>query len=112
MAVVDGERLVGIFTERDLMKRVVAERQDPHRTLVSEVMTRQLITARPSESYRSCVEKMKRFNCRHLLVVLEGKLLGLVSIRDLQEVEIREKAEEIELMTGFIYSVASGNKVH
>lgn len=55
---------------------------------------------------------MQRFHCRHLLVVLEGKLLGLVSIRDLQEVEIREKAEEIELMTGFIYSVASGNKVH
>lgn len=48
VAVVDGERLVGIFTERDLMKRVVAERQDPRRTLVSEVMTRQLITARPS----------------------------------------------------------------
>ena len=40
VAVLDGERLVGIFTERDLMKRVVARRQDPHRTLVSEVMTR------------------------------------------------------------------------
>ena len=55
---------------------------------------------------------MKRFNCRHLPVVLEEKLLGLVSIRDLQEVEIREKAVEIELMTGFIYSLASGSKVH
>lgn len=112
VAVLDGERLVGIFTERDLMKRVVARRQDPHRILVSEVMTRQLISARPSESYASCVEKMKRFNCRHLPVVLEEKLLGLVSIRDLQEVEIREKAVEIELMTGFIYSLASGSKVH
>lgn len=112
VVVVEAGRLAGIFTERDLLMRVVAEQRDLRQTQVSEVMTRRLVTAHPDESYRSCWRKMKKLGCRHLPVVVEERLLGLISMRDLQEEELREKTEEIEMMTGYIYSVTSGTQIH
>ena len=75
-------------------------------------MTCRLVTAHPDESYWSCWRKMKKFECRHLPVVVKERLWGLVSMRDLQEEELREKTEEIEMMTGYIYSVTTGTKIH
>lgn len=77
----DGE-LVGIFSERDLMTRVVAGARSPGQTRVSEVMTAKPRTVPPDESVERCLFIMREFGFRHLPVVDGSKLLGLVSLRD------------------------------
>lgn len=77
----DGE-LIGIFSERDLMTRVVAGARSPGQTRVSEVMTSKPRTVAPGESVERCLFIMREFGFRHLPVVDGAKLLGLVSLRD------------------------------
>src|SRR3990170_1608177 len=64
--VIDGERVTGIFTERDVMARVVAAGRDPDRTTVAEVMTRDLVAAHPSDTCQDCLRLMTRAKVRHL----------------------------------------------
>jgi CBS domain-containing protein len=78
----DGE-LVGVFSERDLMKRVVAAGRGPGSTQVSEVMTARPRTVSPHETFETCMFIMREHGFRHLPVVEDGKLYGLVSLRDL-----------------------------
>ena len=80
--VVEG-RLVGIFSERDLLVRVVAKQKDPRATKVAEVVTRELIVAHTEGSYQACLQKMQAASCRHLPVLRNNQLAGIVSMRDL-----------------------------
>lgn len=98
VAVLDGHRLVGIFTERDLMNRVVARSLSPDDITVEQVMSRQLVTAEPWESHASCLNKMQAHAMRHLVVTDGGKLLGLISLRDLMLVDIEAKSTEIAML--------------
>jgi CBS domain-containing protein len=83
LVVIDGEELVGIFTERDVLRRVVAACGDPRTTLVSEVMTRDLVTVEPATSLAIAMSLVTEHRCRHLPVVEDGRLVGLVSSGDL-----------------------------
>ena len=75
--------LVGIFSERDLMSRVVVAGKDAAHTPVSEVMTEDPLTVAPSDNLETCMTLMKRHGFRHL-PVMEGKeVIGMVSMRDL-----------------------------
>ena len=87
VAVVDGGRLAGVFSERDIMSRVVAKGLDPDDTAVDTVMTRDIVVAEPSENVDSALQKMHSIGSRHLPVVANGKLVGMISIRDLLEVD-------------------------
>jgi len=78
----DGE-LVGVFSERDLMKRVVAAGRGPGSTQVFEVMTPRPRTVSPNETFENCLFIMREHGFRHLPVVEAGQLFGLVSLRDL-----------------------------
>src|SRR5262245_53806343 len=78
MCVLDRDRLVGIFSERDVMVRVVLPRRDIEATSVADVMTRDLFVASPRDSVDSCLQAMQRGGFRHLPIVDEGRLLGLV----------------------------------
>ncbi len=80
--VMDDGVLVGIFTERDILSRVVAAGRDPRATLVKEVMTEKLQTITPETTLGDVMELFTRLRCRHLPVILNGELLGLVSIGD------------------------------
>jgi CBS domain-containing protein len=104
VVVVDGERLVGIFTERDLMRRVVLKGLDIGETRVSEVMTRDLIYAEPGERAREAMTKMTSHRCRHLPVVEGESLVGVVSIGDLMKEHTAEQEVEIHLLKEYIYS--------
>jgi CBS domain-containing protein len=95
----------GIFSERDLMERVVIAGRDPARVPVREVMTRDLLTASPEESPVECMQKMQRRGCRHLPVVEDGKVVGVLSLRDLLKIEIDEKTETIMWMNAYIHDV-------
>ncbi|HEX8168926.1 MAG TPA: CBS domain-containing protein [Thermoanaerobaculia bacterium] len=87
VAVVDSGKLAGIFSERDIMSRVVAQGLDPDSTLVELVMSTELVVAEPSERVESALQKMQAINSRHLPVVDDGKLVGMISIRDLLTVD-------------------------
>ena len=97
----DGE-LVGIFSERDLMRRVVAAGLDPATIQVSEVMTDDPLTVGPNEEVETCMVLMRRHGFRHL-PICEGKLLkGLVSLRDIMLHDLNEKDHDIRMMRAYI----------
>jgi len=104
--VLEGGTLRGIFSERDLMTRVVVEERDPAKTLVGEVMTSDLATADYTATVEEAVELMHRHKCRHLPVLSEGRVVGLVSMRDLTSVELDQRAEEIAHMRAYINGAA------
>ena len=87
VAVLDGGKLVGIFSERDLMKRVVAEGLNPESTKVESVMTKDMIVGDPTDDLDDALQKMHAVGCRHLPVVESGNLIGMISLRDLLEVD-------------------------
>ncbi|HSP14416.1 MAG TPA: CBS domain-containing protein [Thermoanaerobaculia bacterium] len=98
IAVLDSERLVGIFSERDVMSRVVAEGLDPEKTPVAKVMTKDIVVADPKDSVDSALAKMHSVGCRHLPVVKEGNLLGMLSIRDLLEIDDEDQTNRVRFL--------------
>lgn len=87
IAVLDSGKLVGIFSERDVLTRVVAAGLDPEATNVDAVMTKDLVVAGPGDDINDALQKMHAVNCRHLPVVDRGNLVGVISIRDLLQVD-------------------------
>lgn len=98
----DGE-LVGIFSERDIMKRVVAAGLDPARTRVSEVMTADPLTVDMREGIEHCMVLMKEHGFRHLPICDGKKLKGIVSLRDILLRDLTEKDEEVRMMRAYIH---------
>lgn len=94
--------LVGIFSERDLMKRVVVQGKDPGRTCVSEVMTEEPLTVAPDESIETCMHLMRRHGFRHLPVCEGKQLRALISLRDLILHDLSEKDDEVRMMRAYI----------
>lgn len=92
----DGE-LVGMFSERDVMTRVVAGGRSPGTTKVSEVMTPNPRTVTANDSVDDCLFLMREFGFRHLPIVEEKKLRGVISLRDLL---LRESRRGVERMAG------------
>lgn len=74
--------LIGIFTERDLLKKIVARKKDPAKTKIQEVMTREVMVAQAKDSTWELLEVMARGNFRHLPVVDGRKLVGIISLKD------------------------------
>lgn len=103
--VVEGNRVVGIFSERDIMKRVVARSLDPQKTRVQEVMSTELIVGSPDEDIVQIESKMKLAGIRHLPIIQEDQLIGILSLRDLLQAEMDEKDEEIKIMTAYIHYI-------
>src|SRR5688572_6375213 len=93
LAVLEDDRLCGIVTERDILNQVVAEQLNPETTLVGEIMTKEVATAGPEDSYEECLSKMLQQHCRHLPIISGDKLLGIISLRDLLQVDVNEKLE-------------------
>jgi CBS domain-containing protein len=104
-SVLEGTRLVGVLSERDIMSRVVAPGADPATTLVADVMTRDLVVADVADSHEEGLRKMKQAGCRHLPVVDAGRLLGMVAQRDLLQVDLTAKDEEIRWLNAYIHFI-------
>ncbi|MBD3170696.1 MAG: CBS domain-containing protein [candidate division Zixibacteria bacterium] len=103
ICVLDGDHLVGMFTERDLMRRVVnTERLNAANTKIEDVMTKDLIIAESDETVKSALAKMKKYKIRHMPVVENKKLIGIVSMRDLLLHDLSVKEEEIKLLDAYI----------
>jgi CBS domain-containing protein len=108
--VVEGGRLVGIFSERDVLGRVVARGLDPDKTLLRDTMTANPVTVGPDDPPASALEMMAQRGFRHLPVVDGDRIVGMVSIRDLYaaiKVELEEEVHEREsFIFGSNYGVA------
>jgi len=85
VVVVDGEKVLGMFSERDLVTRVAAGGLDPSATPVSDVTTRDIVTVTSDTSLKACAEKLKANKVRHLPVVDADGLVGIISARDFFE---------------------------
>jgi CBS domain-containing protein len=102
LLVMDGERPVGIFTERDVLQRVVDAGKDPGKTQVAEVMTTDLVCVRPETTVHEAMAVITERRCRHL-PVLDGKqLAGLVSIGDLTRWLVKDQHVQIRDLVDFI----------
>ncbi|MEO6993272.1 MAG: CBS domain-containing protein [Lacunisphaera sp.] len=80
--VMNGLRLAGIFTERDVLRRVVGADIDPRFTPITKVMTSEVLTIEPTATVQEVMDIFTDRRCRHLPVVAEGRLIGLISIGD------------------------------
>jgi CBS domain-containing protein len=101
--VLDGGRLIGIFSERDLMVRCVAGRLDIEKTMIEDVMTKRVIIMDAGDTYGECLQIMKQEDIRHVPVRDGDKLVGVVSMRDIMKADVEEKEQKIEILHSYIH---------
>lgn len=104
LVVVDGDEVVGIITERDLLTRVVARERAPSTTTVSEIMTGSVYTCAPATSLDELRLLMRSKRIRHVPVVDNGRLAGMVSIGDLNFAETQTLSETVKYLEAYIAS--------
>ena len=100
--VLDAGQLVGIFTERDVLRRVVGAGVDPKRALVADVMTAGVITISPDVTLEDTMVLFTEKRCRHLPVVDNGKLIGTISIGDITRWMADSHRAEAEHLKNYI----------
>lgn len=102
LLVIENDQPVGIFTERDVMKRVVGLGKDPAATRVDDVMSREMACVSPSTTVGEAMKIITEKRFRHLPVVEDGRVLGMVSIGDLTSWMVRDQQQEIQLLVNYI----------
>ena len=106
--VLEGDLVVGIFSERDLMSRVVARGLDPRTTPIGQAMTKEILVGEADEPVETALAKMKQKNIRHLPVIDGNQLIGMASLPDLLQLEVTLKDEEIQNLNAYIHYVPPG----
>jgi CBS domain-containing protein len=102
LVVTDGGRVVGMFTERDVLVRIVAAGADPAATPVRQVMTTDVVTIQPETTVKAAMMMMTERRCRHLPVLDHGQLAGLISIGDVTRWNLREQADHIADLEAYV----------
>jgi len=102
LLVLDGESLVGIFSERDYARKVILEDKSSKDTSVSEVMSAPVFTVGPDQSIEDCMSLMTEKRARHLPVLKDGTLIGLISIGDVVKAVISEREAVIGQLESYI----------
>ena len=104
LAVMDDDKLAGIVTERDYARKVIIKGRSSKSTQVAEIMTRDVLTTTSDQTVDSCMSVMTEKRVRHLPVVENGKVVGLVSIGDLVQAIIADQKQAIEQLEHYISS--------
>ena len=104
LIVLDDDRLVGIMSERDYARKVILQDRGSHDTKVSEIMTSGVLTVGPDQSMDDCMTLMTDQRIRHLPVVVEAKVVGVVSIGDVVRAVIEEQQFMIDQLESYITS--------
>jgi len=95
-------KLKGIFSERDLVRRCIAKELDLKETKIDDVMTSQVYVIEITDTPEYCMQIMKQQKIRHMPVIEEHKLVGLISMRDLLLYDMKIKEEKIEMLNTYI----------
>ena len=102
LLVMEKDELEGILTERDYARKVIVKGRASNSTAVREIMSTDIISAAPGESVNHCMEVMTRKKIRHLPVIDDGRVVGIVSIGDLVQAIISDQQEEIQQLEQYI----------
>ncbi len=102
LVVMEGDALKGILTERDYARKVIIKGRASDSTAIAEIMTTDVVTASRDQTVNQCMAIMTEIRCRHLPVVDDGQLVGLISIGDLVQAIIADQQEEIEQLEHYI----------
>jgi CBS domain-containing protein len=105
--VMDGTKLAGVLSERDVISRVLHQGLLPASTRIGEVMTRCVITAESDMDYESAMRAMDNSGIRHLLVTSGERMLSMISVRDLMRAVIQDRDEEVQHLREYLYQVPS-----
>ena len=105
--VLDGSRLVGVFSEGDVVRRVLHRGLEPARTTLGAVMTGCVITADVDMGYESAMRSMDEAGIRHLLVTSGARMLSMISVRELMRAVIQDRDEEVQHLRECLYQVPS-----
>jgi CBS domain-containing protein len=104
LVVTDGDHLAGILSERDYARKVILLDRGSRETKVGEIMTREVITVEPARTVTECMELMTERRFRHLPVVSDGELIGVISIGDVVKAVISEQRQLIKELEQYITS--------
>ncbi len=102
--ITSASKITGVFTERDLMMRVVGRKRDPEKLKIKDVMTKNMVTVSPKDTASHCLNLMKEHRCRHLLVFDNEEFIGIVSLRDMVALLMEEKEALITYLHQYISS--------
>ena len=102
LLVMDGSNLQGIVTERDYARKVIVKGRSSESTEVREIMSTDIVTATTQQTVNECMTLMTERRIRHLPVVMDGEVIGLISIGDLVQAIISDQQEEIEQLGQYI----------
>lgn len=105
VVVVESEKVVGIFTERDVLRRVVSDQRDPTKTLVSEVMTADVFTVRSDTPLDGCSSLITAKRIRHIPVVDDGGMRGIITSGDLLAYQVREQQDTIDYLNRYVHDL-------
>lgn len=105
--IADGGDMKGIFTERDLLSRVVSKGLDPDATSVADVMTSDPVTIAPDVTVLDALAVMQQHGFRHLPVVADGRTVGVLSIRDLYAVVMTQLKDDIRDRDAFMFGTSA-----
>ena len=104
MVVMDGDKLAGVLSERDYTRKVALQGRNSRETLIAEIMSTNVITVAPKTGTRECMALMSQYKIRHLPVVDNGKVLGMISIRDIMDDIIADHEQTIAQLQTYISS--------
>ena len=104
MMVMEGSKLVGVFSERDYTRKIALAGRSSKDTLVADIMTAEVLTVSPKSNTHDCMTLMSEKKIRHLPVVDDDKVLGMISIRDLMNDIIADHENTISQLESYIKS--------
>ena len=102
LLVMEDDKICGIITERDYARKVIIKGRASESTMVSEIMTADVLTTTSAQTVNACMELMSEKRIRHLPVVEDDRVVGMISIGDLVQAIISDQQEEIEHLEQYI----------
>lgn len=103
LMVMDNGKLAGIISERDILRKLVVHADDPKKILVEKLMTRDVLTVTDKTTVREAMHIVTEKRIRHLPVLQDGKLIGLISIGDLTKWALQLQEQQISSLTNYIH---------
>lgn len=108
MVVDDNNQMIGIFTERDYARKIVLKGKTSLETPINEIMTSEMVTVSPDQTLEECMNLMTKWHIRHLPIMEKGRLIGMVSMRDVVEILLSMKEGTIASLENYILGEGYG----